>query len=258
MSALVVSSIEVALGGNPVLRDVSASFERGRITAVLGPNGAGKSTLLACLAGLRTAHAGRVDLDGVDVTRMNRHERARRIGFLPQGPEVHWDIDVATLAGLGRLPHRGRFAETRADEAAVTRAMEDTDVTQFAKRSVRQLSGGERARVLLARVLAGEPEWLLADEPLANLDPAHQLDVLDLLRAVAARGTGVILVLHDLSHAARVADDILLLRAGKIVKQGAREKVIDADQLRQTFGIEVHIGAAEGTARFVIPLRRSG
>ncbi len=257
MSALAASSVAVALGGNPVLRDVNARFERGKITALLGPNGAGKSTLLACLAGLRVPDSGHIELDGVGVTRMDRRERARRIGFLPQTPKVHWDIDVTTLVGLGRLPHRGRFAETGVDAEAVKRAMHDTDVTQFAQRTANQLSGGERARVLLARVLAGEPEWLLADEPLASLDPAHQLDVLDLMRTVASRGTGVVLVMHDLSHAARAADDVLLLRDGSIVKQGATDSVIDTELLRRTFDIEAHIGEANGTGRFVIPLRRS-
>lgn len=258
MNALEVSGVSLSLGDNPVLKDVSTRFERGRITAVLGANGAGKSTLLACLAGLRAPDAGHVALDGTDVIRMNRRERARRIGFLPQSPEVHWDIDVSTLVELGRLPHRGRFAHSEGDEAAVTRAMKATDITQFATRSAQQLSGGERARVLLARVLAGEPEWLLADEPLASLDPAHQLDVLGLMRAIAAQGTGVILVMHDLSHAARVADDILLLREGRVVTQGRRDDVIGAEQFRQAFDIEVHIGAVEGAGRFVVPIRRSG
>jgi iron complex transport system ATP-binding protein len=111
--------------------------------------------------------------------------------------------------------------------------------------------------VLLARVLAGEPEWLLADEPLASLDPAHQLDVLDQLRAVAAQGAGVIVVLHDLSHAARVADDVVLLREGRVVAQGSRDEVMAADRLRETFSIDVHVGRATEGDHFVIPLRRS-
>ena len=249
--------VSVSLRGQPALSDVTARFERGRVTALLGPNGAGKSTLLGCLAGLRRPDSGRAFIDGVDVLALDRRVRARRIGLLPQGGEVHWDIDVAALVALGRFPHRGRWGESAADVAAVTRAMSATDVTQFAARPATRLSGGERGRALLARVLAGEPEWLLADEPLASLDPSHQLDVLDRLRDVAAQGAGVVLVLHDLSHAARVADDVVLLRKGKVVAHGARDEVLGADQLRAAFGIEVHIGAGPGGDRFVIPVRRS-
>ena len=255
--SLGMEHLSVSLGRQLALSDVTARFERGRVTALLGPNGAGKSTLLSCLAGLRKPDAGHALIDGVDVLSLDRRIRARRIGLLPQGGEVHWDIEVAALVALGRFPHRGRWGESAADVAAVARAMEATDVTQFATRPATRLSGGERSRVLLARVLAGEPEWLLADEPLASLDPLHQLDVLDRLRDVATQGAGVVVVLHDLSQAARVADDIVLLREGKIVASGPRDAVLGADQLRATFGIEVHIGAAPGGDRFVLPVRRS-
>ncbi len=257
MSRLSVEAVKVRLRGQPVIREVSARFERGRVTALLGPNGAGKSTLLGCLAGLRHPDAGRVCLDDIDVTTLDRRVRARRIGLLPQSDEVHWDIEVAALVALGRFPHRARWGESTDDKRAVLRAMAATDVTQLANRNVRRLSGGERSRVLLARVLAGEPEWLLADEPLASLDPAHQLDVLEQLRAVAARGAGVVVVLHDLGHAARVADDVVLLREGRVVAQGTRDEVMAARQLRETFGVDVHIGRAIEGDRFVVPLRRS-
>jgi iron complex transport system ATP-binding protein len=198
-----------------------------------------------------------VRLDGVDIVALERRARARRIGLLPQNSEVHWDVDVATVVGLGRFPHRGRWGESAEDKRAVRAAMAATDVTQFASRSAKQLSGGERGRVLLARVLAGEPEWLLADEPLASLDPAHQLDVLEQLRAVATRGAGVIVVLHDLSHAARVADDIVLLSEGRVIAHGSRNEVLTADRVREAFGIDVHVGHAVAGERFVVPLRRS-
>lgn len=257
MSSLNIEGVHVSLGGRLVINDVTAKFERGRVTALLGPNGSGKSTLLSCLAGLRRPDSGRVLLDGVAVLDLDLKSRARRIGLLPQNGEVHWDIDVATLVALGRLPHRGRWSESAADAAAVARAMVITDVSHFAARSARRLSGGERGRVLLARVLAGEPEWLLADEPLASLDPAHQIDVLDRLREVAKNGAGVVLVLHDLNHAVRIADEVVLLREGQVVAHGARDDVLGVDQLRETFGIDVHIGHSDTGERFVVPLRRS-
>lgn len=256
MSALVADAVSVTIEGAPILSSISATFAPGQVTAVLGPNGAGKSTLLACLAGLRTPDAGDVVIDGTPRSALDRRELARRIGFLPQTADVHWDVDVATLVGLGRFPHRGRWGESAVDRAAVAQAMASTDVTRFAARSVNTLSGGERARVLLARVLAGEPEWLLADEPLANLDPAHQLDGLDCLRGVAAAGAGVVVVLHDLNHAARVADQVLLLRNGAVIAQGPPDAVLTKALIAQTYGVATHIGATPSGQSFIIPTER--
>ena len=247
--------LSLSLGGNPVLKRVSARFEPGKISVLLGPNGAGKSTLLSCLAGLRRPDSGTAMLGGVDVHALERRDRARRIGLLPQTPEVHWDVDVTTLVSLGRIPHRGRSGETATDQEAVTEAMRATDVEKLATRTASQLSGGERARVLLARVLAGKPQWLLADEPLANLDPAHQLDVLDQLRLVANEGVGVVLVLHDLSFAARIADFAVLMCEGQVLVSGSSEEVLRPEPVREAFGIDAQFGAV-GADRFVIPLRR--
>ena len=256
MTTLVADALSLRLGGKPVLDAVSAAFARGRVTAILGPNGAGKSTLLACLAGLRAPDAGAVLLSGVPRTSLHRRVLARLIGFLPQTADVHWDIDVATLVALGRFPHRGRWGDSADDCAAVTRAMAATDVAQFGARSVTSLSGGERARVLLARVLAGEPDWLLADEPLANLDPAHQLDALDCLRGVAGAGAGVIVVLHDLNHAARVADDIVLMRDGRVIAQGAPQTVLTPPLIAATYGVETEIGTTPSGARVIVSTGR--
>jgi iron complex transport system ATP-binding protein len=241
---LAADRLSLALAGRTVLRDVTTSFTPGHITALLGPNGAGKSTLLACLAGLREPDAGQVLLNGQPRGAFARRALARRIGLLPQVADVHWDVDVATLVALGRYPHRSGWGETDADRAAVARAMVATDVAQFADRPVSALSGGERARVLLARVLAGEPDWLLADEPLANLDPAHQHDALDCLRAAASTGTGVILVLHDLNHALRIADRVVLMAQGAIVAEGAPAAVLTADRIRATYGVTVELARA--------------
>lgn len=256
MTGLATDNLSLTLGDTHVLDGVSTSFARGRVTAVLGPNGAGKSSLLGCLAGLIVPDSGSITLDGIALAAIDRRTRARRIGLLPQSADVHWNIDVATLVALGRFPHRGRWGETEADRAAVARAMAATDVTSFADRGVNRLSGGERGRVLLARVLAGEPEWLLADEPLASLDPAHQLDVLDRLREVAGAGAGVIVVLHDLNQAARVADDILMLRDGRVVAQGPAAEVLTADRIAETYGVGVHIGHTPDGRVFVIPVQR--
>jgi iron complex transport system ATP-binding protein len=257
-SILAVEAVTVSLSGRCVVDAISATFQPGRVTALLGPNGAGKSTLLACLAGLRQPDSGRVLLNGEPRDNLSRRVLARRIGLLPQIAEVHWDIDVATLVSLGRYPHRGRWGETPDDQAAVTKAMAATDVAQFADRSLSALSGGERARVLLARVLAGEPEWLLADEPLANLDPAHQHDALDCLRAVADAGAGVIVVLHDLNHALRVADQVILLANGRSVGQGSAADVLTADAIRSTYGVAVEMATTAGGQQVIVSTGRAG
>jgi len=256
MSGLVATDLHLAHGSRPALDGVSARFGRGRVTALLGPNGAGKSSLLALLAGLLAPDAGTVTLDGVAVTAMPPRDRARAIGLLPQGQVVHWNMDVATLVGLGRLPHRGRGGADAADRAAVARAIAATDTGGLASRGVDTLSGGERARVLLARVLAGEPDWLLADEPLASLDPAHQLDILARLRDVAGEGAGVVIVLHDLNHAARVADDVLLLAHGRVVAAGPTEAVLAPGPLAQAFGIQVERARGEDGRPWLLPTGR--
>lgn len=252
MSVLAAENIMLNLGGRRVLDAMSAAFTAGRVTAVLGPNGAGKSTLLSCLAGLRSPDEGQVLIGGQPRSALGMRDRARQIGLLPQGADVHWDVDVATLVALGRYPHRARWGETEEDRAAVARAMAATDVTQFATRPMTALSGGERARVLLARVLAGEPQWLLADEPLANLDPAHQLDTLKCLGDVARSGAGVIVVLHDLNHAIRVADEVLLLCDGRIIAQGPPAEVLTPQRIAATYGVSSHIGTTPNGVRFIV------
>ncbi|MEH3120623.1 MAG: ABC transporter ATP-binding protein [Sphingomonas phyllosphaerae] len=256
MSVLAAEGISLVLSGRTVLEPVSAGFAGGRVTALLGPNGAGKSSLLSCLAGLHTPAAGQAVLDGVDVRALSAQARARRVGFLPQAADVHWNIDVATLVGLGRLPWRGRWGETEADRVAVETALAATGMAGFARRGVEHLSGGERARALLARVLAGQPEWLLADEPLASLDPAHQLEVGAQLRAVAAGGSGVVLVVHDLNLAARLADDVVLLRDGRVVAAGTADDVLTVALVGETYGLTVETGVTATGQRYIVPIGR--
>lgn len=255
--SLSVDNLGLVLGGAMVLDGVTARFAPGRVTAVLGPNGAGKSSLLGCLAGLHRPNAGVVRLDGADRAATDPRTLARRIGYLPQAADVHWDIDVATLVSLGRFPHRLRWGMSAADDAVVAAAMAATDVAGLATRTVNSLSGGERSRVLLARVLAGTPDWLLADEPLASLDPAHQLDVLDRLRAIAAAGAGVVAVLHDLNQAARVADDVLLVRAGRVVGFGAADAMLVPETIAATYGVATEITHASDGRRVILTTGRS-
>jgi iron complex transport system ATP-binding protein len=255
---LSIESLSVRLGKRTVLHDVAAELRPGRVTALLGPNGAGKSSLLRAMLALIPVADGRVLLDGSDVTGLDPRTRARRLGYLPQSAELAWNIPARSLVELGRAPHRSPFAGLgEADCAAIERAMALTDTVRFAERLTQELSGGERARVLLARVLAGEPDWLLADEPLASLDPTHQLDMLGRLHGYAAEGHGVVVVLHDLSHAARIADDVLLLSEGRLVAFGAADEVLQPELLEQVYGVAFErVGTGSGTA--LLPQCRLG
>jgi len=253
---LQADALTVRLGSHQVLHEVSADFARGQVTAVLGPNGAGKSTLLACLAGLRTPDGGSVRLDARPCSSLSRRLLAQKIGFLPQTADIFWDIDVETLVSLGRFPHRGRWGDTEADRTAIEAAMQATDIGHLRHRQVNQLSGGERGRVLLARVLAGKPDWLLADEPLASLDPAHQLDVLDCLRQSASRGVGVVLVVHDLNQAARIADQLILMKDGCIIARGAPDAVLTPALLAETFGVQTQLSQLQDGQRFIVTTGR--
>jgi iron complex transport system ATP-binding protein len=248
-------AIDLTLSGRSILSGVSAQCAPGKVTVILGPNGAGKSSLLACLSGGRAVNAGVVSLDGQPLSAITGKDRARRIGLLPQSGDVHWDIEARALVALGRFAHQGRGGLSAPDTAAIDAAMRATDTAQFATRNVLRLSGGERARVLLARVLAGEPEWLLTDEPLANLDPGHQIDMLDVLSAQANKGTGVIAVLHDLGQAARIADHIILMRGGAVFASGTPAQVLTRDTLAAVYGVACVV---EAGADGVLAVRVTG
>jgi iron complex transport system ATP-binding protein len=241
--SLSAEALAVRLGGRSLFSNLDASFQPGQVTCVIGPNGAGKSTLMACLAGLRRPDAGAVRLGAEAVLAMPPAARARRIGFLPQTPEIAWPIDVEALVTLGRTPHRssGRAPE---DLRAIAAAMSATGVEGFAKRRVDSLSGGERARVLIARALAGEPEWLLADEPLTGLDPGHQIDACNLFRRLAHEvGHGVVLTLHDLPLALRLADEVLVLAEGGLIARGPPVEALTPEIIRRAYGVEARLVA---------------
>ncbi|GGB17382.1 ABC transporter [Sphingomonas metalli] len=246
--ALTLDRVTVCRGRHVVVEDVSLALMPGRVTVILGPNGAGKSSLLQAMAGLLT-HQGDVTLDGVAVATMPARERARRIGYLPQDAIVHWDMRVDEVVTLGRLPHGDR------DPDAIGIAMAATGVAGFADRPVGALSGGERSRVLLARVLAGTPQWMLVDEPLASLDPAHALDMLGRLRGIAAGGAGVVVVLHDLPQVALAADDVVLMKEGQVVAAGPCETVLTIESAAQLYGVDF-ADIKVGDRRLLVPVQR--
>lgn len=226
---MTLAARKVSLSGR--LADVGCRLEPGTITAICGPNGAGKSSLLSALAGLLPIDSGEVLLDGLPLGALHPRERAKAIGYLPQDGEVAWDVAVRSLVALGRLPHRDR------GEGAVARALEALDLERFAARPVSSLSGGEKARALLARVLAGEPRWILADEPLAALDLAHRFTLIEHLRNAAQAGAGVVLVLHDLALAMNHADHVLVLDRGRVVAEGKPADALASATIARVFGV---------------------
>ncbi len=245
-------------GGRAILDSVTAAFEPGTVNVILGPNGAGKSSLLAVLAGLLEPASGEVRLGGEALSRVPPRDRARAIGYLPQGAEVHWNLKVADIVALGRQPHIVPFAAPAAeDRAAVADAIAAADLSALADRQILDLSGGERARALLGRVLAGQPRVLLADEPLANLDPRHQLDALSLFRAEARRGATVVLVLHDLQAAAQCADRLFLLAGGRMLGAGSPAEVLTPALLAQAYGVEMLVRHDPELGLLVVPQRQA-
>ena len=231
-SALETCELCVMRGGRRVLNDIALRLEPGTVTAICGPNGAGKSTLLEAMAGLVAPKGGEVLLGGRALGNIPTLQRARRLGYLPQAAEIAWDVAVRNLVMLGRMPHRD------ADHRVVQEVMKALDLLPFADRSVSQLSGGERARALLARVLAGTPEWILADEPLAALDIAHQDSLVRHLGNAAKGGAGIVLVLHDLALAMNHADRIVVLDEGRVAADGNGEEALAPAVIRRVWGVE--------------------
>lgn len=228
------------------LAEVTVAMQTGQVTAICGPNGAGKSTLLQCLAGLLPTEGGLVALDHRPLDQMRSCERAQAIGYLPQNGEIAWDLTVRNLVSLGRLPHRDR------GEAEVAEALSALDLDPFAERPVSQLSGGERARALLARVLAGTPRWILADEPLAALDIAHQLALIGHFRRTARKGAGVVLVLHDLALAMNYADRVIVLDRGEKAADGDPPVALSEDVIARVWGVPAR-WLGEPGARALVP-----
>ncbi len=244
---LEASALRVQLRGRAVLRGVDLSAEPGELTAVLGANGAGKTTLLRVLAGLIPAAAGVARLAGRPLGAWPRGELARSLAYLPQERTVHWALTARNVVALGRLPHQAMGQrETATDRAAIERAIAAMDIAPLAGRPVLAMSGGEQARVLLARALAQQPQVLVADEPAAGLDPAHQLTLFHHFAAFAASGRTVLVALHDLSLAARFCHKIVLLSAGRALAAGPPAAVLTPAHLATAYGIRAEYRTIDG------------
>ena len=246
--ALSAQSLHASVHGKPILRDLSVGFAQGRWTSIVGPNGAGKSSLLKALCGLWPAHSmqGQVSLLGKPMQAWPRKQRAQALAWLGQGEVVTEDLTVLDVALLGRLPHQPWLASpSAADHAIVERCLRQTQAWEWRHRPVAELSGGERQRVLLARAMAVQAQVLLMDEPLANLDPPHQTDWMEAVRALVAQGTTVVSVLHELSFAL-LADDTLVMDAGRVVHHGASNAAATHAALEAVFEHRIQIRQIDG------------
>ena len=242
---LVAHGVHLAYDQRRVVHGVDLAVPAGQVTVIVGANGCGKSTLLRALGRILRPVEGRVELDGRDLQRMRPREVASVLGLLPQQPVAPEGISVGDLVGRGRHPHQGAFRRwSAADADAVARALALTDTQDLVGRRVEELSGGQRQRVWVAMMLAQDPRILLLDEPTTYLDIAHQVDVLDLLADLnQQRGTTVVMVLHDLNLAARYADHLVVMAAGRLVREGAPADVLDAECVREAFGLLARVVA---------------
>ena len=249
-------ALSVRFGECVVLDGVDFAANPGELIGLIGENGAGKTTLLRVLADLQKPGGGEARFRGQPVGKIPRQAYAREMAYLPQGAESHWPLEVRHLVALGRLPHRNPWQPlTEDDIARIATVLRWTDTAHLAKRTVTTLSGGERVRVMLARALAADPKLLLADEPVASLDPFHQLQVMELLRDIARQGACVLVVLHDLTHAARFCDRLLLLHDGNILADGTPASVLTPQNLEDAFAISAQYGARDG-AMYLLPWQR--
>jgi len=245
--------VTVRLSGRTIVDGVNLSLAANEFVALVGPNGAGKTTLMKALAGLVPAF-GAVEIEGDAAATLPPRERARRLAYLPQGHDFSWPLPVAEIVALGRYPHADPFSPvSAADREAVAKALEITGTKDFAERIVTTLSGGERARVALARVLATQAKVVLADEPTMSLDPRHQYVVMELLRHAAHTQGSVLAVVHDLALAARYADRVLVLEKGRIVADGKPDVALTPQRIATIFGIEADMIEIGG---FTLPVVR--
>ena len=251
MSRLTIADLHAELGGKPVLHRVSLAVGEGEFVGLIGPNGAGKTTLLRAILGL-TPSRGSVALDGR--SDLAAGERAKLISYLPQEREIAWPVAVERIVSLGRMPHLPALGTPGPlDHEAVADAMRRMEVDELAQRRATELSGGEKARVLIARALAQQAPLMLADEPAAGLDPAHQITLMRVFSGLAREGNSVIACLHDLGLAARWCTRLVLLDKGAVVADGAPRDVLNAETLRRIYGVTALLAEHEG-GPVVLPL----
>lgn len=240
--SLTASNINVNLSGKAILKDISVEFPTGKLIGLIGPNGAGKSTLMRALAGLQMIESGQISLNHQPLHTFSRQALAKKITYLPQTGECHWPMTVERVVMLGRHPYVNSHRLDDVNIQAVEQAIKEADIEHLIGRPVNELSGGERARVMLARALATQSDVLLADEPIVSLDPRHQIEVMALFHTLAQKGKTVIVVLHELHLAMRYCQQLVLLDNGICVAEGATESVLTEANLQRVYEVNSIFG----------------
>lgn len=228
---------------NHILKDVSLTIPNGKISVIIGPNGCGKSTLLKNLTRVYKNFSGRIIVDGKDILTINTKELAKKIALLPQTPDIQGGITVEELVAYGRFPYSKPFVgKTKEDLDIIYWAMEMTDVLHLKERLIHELSGGQKQRVWIAMALCQKTDMIFLDEPTTYLDMAHQLEILELLKSLNEKhSTTIVMVLHDINHASRFADNIIAMRDGNVINEGTPDTVITRDTLHKVYGIDAII-----------------
>lgn len=259
MNALSARAISLLLGKKLVVDHLEIAVDANEFVGLIGPNGAGKSSVLRLLAGLLPSATGSINLQyrntTIPIDKIPALNRAKLLAYLAQNENPVWPLSVRNVVALGRTPWAARMRASADDEVAIQRAMQMTNVLELADRPITELSGGELQRTLLARVFAGKPHIILADEPIAALDVYHQLHIMELLQAHAQQGGAVIAALHDLSLAARFCSRLILMHHGKIIAEGEPAHVLTAENMATVYGIQAHVDCrADGIV--IIPVKR--
>jgi iron complex transport system ATP-binding protein len=243
MTKLEVSNISLSYNHHPVVNGLSFHLQPGELVGLIGPNGCGKTTVIKALSRILTPQAGKIILDGQDLINISRSRLARLIGVVPQNPSLPDTFTVSEVVLLGRNPHLGLLrSESTKDISVVWWAMDRTGILALAGRRMGELSGGEKQRVTIARVLAQEPQTILLDEPTANLDICHQIEILDLIRSLCKeKDLAALIAIHDLNMAAQYCDRLLLMNRGQLHAEGTAQEVITSTNIKDVYGATSHV-----------------
>lgn len=259
MNLLTAHYLSLAIGNKTLVAEANLEIRTSEFIGLIGPNGAGKSSLMRMLAGLVRPTTGSLSatVDNKPGTLADMHpgKRARFMAYLAQHETPAWPLTAKNLVALGRTPWNSSFNIQAEDELAIKQAMQMTEVEALQTRPITELSGGELQRVLLARVFAGKPQLIIADEPIAALDIYHQLHIMELLQAHSKQGGAVIAALHDLGLAARFCSRLILLHQGRVIAEGEPIKVLTSENLKKVYGVEVHVDCRDDGV-VIIPTKR--
>lgn len=254
MPALETRNVCLGYNGRQIVENLNLCIKKGKIVAILGPNGSGKSTVLKALSRNLKPECGGIYLHGHDIQRMNSRDVARQMAVLFQAPQSPGDLTIAELVEYGRFPHQNWWqGKSKEDGELVASALAQTGLTDMAERMVSTLSGGERQRAWIAMALAQKPDILMLDEPTTYLDLCHQLELLELVNSLNKQhGITVVMVLHDINHAAKYSDEVIILKNGRIFAQGEPHVAMSAQSLRDVFGVEADVWVENGKPLFIV------